>query len=329
MVCKRSEVLRPGLRVRCLSHQTQRAASRRQLRWPLRVVDHDVRIVRIVPKFEVVARLVLLDVRSLQKQGVMLVLGRLVDDLAGVLQQAQGSQCGCATAPSVRREVTEHPPPQVLGLSNVLHSPVLRLPQDPACRRGAPRRCVSGNSLFGPNLHLFTSNLDKVRRSLDLGAARPTDALVDLFHAGFFPRNVEDGLDLAPLGGDWLAVVRLIVLHLEVSSPLRLADADLHRPGHPVGKEDRLALAVARGATHGLDEAPIIPQEALLVSVQDRHEADFGQVQSFPQEVDAHHDIQVSRLELPQNLRALRRGQIAVKVFALDPLVRLVPLRWR
>lgn len=54
--------------------------------------------------------------------------------------------------------------------------------------------------------------------------------------------------------------------------------------------EDHLARRVPRGPADHLDKGPPGAQEPLPVSVEDPHEGDLGEVESLPEEINAHQD---------------------------------------
>ena len=78
---------------------------------------------------------------------------------------------------------------------------------------------------------------------------------------------------------------------LNGAAPLRFRDCLSHRIGEVVGVEEGLAVDVASRPADGLDQGALRPQEALLIGVEDRYQRHLGQVQSFPQQVDAHQHV--------------------------------------
>jgi len=67
---------------------------------------------------------------------------------------------------------------------------------------------------------------------------------------------------------------------LDLTPPVRLAERDPHRVRLPVGVHDDPALTFRR-PPDGLDERPL-PQEALLVRVQDGDERNLRWVETLP-----------------------------------------------
>ena len=55
-------------------------------------------------------------------------------------------------------------------------------------------------------------------------------------------------------------------------------------------------------------------RKPLLVGVQDGDEAHFWQVETFAQQVDAHEHVNLAGTELPENLDALHRDNIAMEI---------------
>ena len=71
--------------------------------------------------------------------------------------------------------------------------------------------------------------------------------------------------------------------------------ARLHRVGHAVGIEDRLAVDVPRRAADRLDQRALRAQEAFLVRVENRDQRHLGNVESFAQQVDADQHVEFAR----------------------------------
>ena len=111
-----------------------------------------------------------------------------------------------------------------------------------------------------------------------------------------------------------LDVVRL----LDRPAAVGLVDGRAHGVGHHVGVEDGHALHVAGGAADGLDQRVPAAQEALLVRVQDSHQRDLGQIQPFPQQVDAHHHVVDAHAQIAQDLHPLDGVDVAVEIVDLD-----------
>ena len=107
-----------------------------------------------------------------------------------------------------------------------------------------------------------------------------------------------------------LAVIGLLLLAPAVG----LADAGRHGGRDRVGIHDHLALGVAGGASHGLDQAGLRAQETLLISVQNRHEADLGDVQTFAQEVDAHQHVKGPGAQIADDLHTLDGADVVVHI---------------
>src|SRR5690606_29428646 len=59
-------------------------------------------------------------------------------------------------------------------------------------------------------------------------------------------------------------------------------------------------------------------QEAFLVRIKDAHERDFRQIQSFSEQVDADHDVVHAEAQVSQDLHAVKRLNLAVKIVRLD-----------
>lgn len=136
-----------------------------------------------------------------------------------------------------------------------------------------------------------------------------------MLHVGDLDLHRPDGLDDGP-GGD---AVLLVVLHLEVPAAVDLFHSPVDRAGHHVGVEDDVGVDVPGGPADDLDEGALVPEEPLLVGVQDADEPHLGDVQALPEEVDPHEDVELPEPELPDDLGPLDGLDLRVEVPALDP----------
>ena len=93
-----------------------------------------------------------------------------------------------------------------------------------------------------------------------------------------------------------------------------LGHGPLHRAGDLVGVEDHPAVDVARRPADGLDQAGLRAQEALLVGVQDRHQAALGDVQPLAQQVDADQHVEGAQPQVADDLDPLQRVDVGVHV---------------
>ena len=116
----------------------------------------------------------------------------------------------------------------------------------------------------------------------------------------------------------------LVVATLSLPAPARLLQGGANRVGLRVGVEDHLAIHVASGAPDRLDERAGRTQEALLVGVEDRDEGDLWDVETLAQEVDADEDVEDALPQLPDDLHALDRLDVAVQVADLDTQLGVV-----
>ena len=86
----------------------------------------------------------------------------------------------------------------------------------------------------------------------------------------------------------------LVVTALDGPTAACLVDRRPHRRRLLVGVHQHLALHVSRRPTDRLDERGLAAEEPLLVSVENRHQRDLGQVEPFAQQVDAHQHVEFS-----------------------------------
>ena len=105
-----------------------------------------------------------------------------------------------------------------------------------------------------------------------------------------------------------------VELVLDLPAALRLVHGGPHGGGDLVGVEDDQTLGIPGRPADGLDQAGLGPEEALLVGVQNGHQAHLRQVQALPQEVDAHQHIELAQAQVPDDLHALDGLNIGVHV---------------
>ena len=105
-----------------------------------------------------------------------------------------------------------------------------------------------------------------------------------------------------------------VVLLLELAPAVSLGDGVAHRVGHLVGVHDHRTVHVAGGPPDGLDERRLRTQEAFLVGVQDGHQGDLGQVEAFPEQVDADEHVELAQAQVTQDLDALEGVDVGVQV---------------
>ena len=108
--------------------------------------------------------------------------------------------------------------------------------------------------------------------------------------------------------------VPAVVLLLHGPAPVGLVDRPPHRVGHHVGVHDDPPVDVPGRPPDRLYERGLRAQKSLLVGVQDRHEADLRQIESLPEQVDAHDDVIDAQTKVPQHLAALQCIDLGVQV---------------
>ena len=101
---------------------------------------------------------------------------------------------------------------------------------------------------------------------------------------------------------------------LQGPAALGLGDGGPHGVGDGVGVEHDLAVHVARGAPHGLDERRRRAQEPGLVGVEDGDQLDLGEVETLAQEVDPHEHVVLPEAQVAQQLDAGDGVDVGVQV---------------
>ena len=118
--------------------------------------------------------------------------------------------------------------------------------------------------------------------------------------------------------------VLLVIALLCGAAAIGLIDRRLHRSGHGIGEEHRLAVDVARGAAHGLNQRCGGSEESLLIGVKNRHKRYLRQIQSFAQQVDPDERVKLTGSQRPENLDPLERLDLGMKVANAEPHFRVI-----
>jgi 4-carboxymuconolactone decarboxylase len=116
----------------------------------------------------------------------------------------------------------------------------------------------------------------------------------------------------------WRDAVLLVVCELNAPAPVGFVDGASHRVGDDVGIHDYVAVHVAGGAAGCLHEGTLRTQEALLVGIKNRDQAHFGKIQTFSQQIDADDHVVDAQTEVAEDLDAVERVDLRVKIVGLD-----------
>ena len=95
-----------------------------------------------------------------------------------------------------------------------------------------------------------------------------------------------------------------IVCHLQVPSPFCLGNCLLHGIGHDIGIQYDTGIHIPCCPPDDLDQAPCITKETLFVCIKDADKSYFGDIKSFPQQVDPNKDIEFPEPEFADNFGA-------------------------
>jgi len=117
-------------------------------------------------------------------------------------------------------------------------------------------------------------------------------------------------------GGDAVfAVIRFLLF----AAAAGFVERPLHAAGNTIGIENDAPVDIASGAADGLDERGFGTQKPLLIRVEDRNQSAFGDVQPFPQQVDADQHIVNAHAQVADQLDPLQRFGVRMHVADLDP----------
>ena len=116
-----------------------------------------------------------------------------------------------------------------------------------------------------------------------------------------------------------------VVGELRVPSPGGLVDGLLHAVGDVVGVEDDFGVDVSCRASDGLDQAGGTAEEPFLVGIEDGDERDFGQIESFPEQVDSDDHVVGLFAECSQHGHPFDGVEFRVQPCGADALVLEIP----
>jgi hypothetical protein len=105
--------------------------------------------------------------------------------------------------------------------------------------------------------------------------------------------------------GSWLDPVSAVVLFLEDAASFCLIDRFPHRSRHLVSVKQNSPIDISRCSACGLYERGLAAKKAFFVSVQNGNQCDFGQVESFPKQIDPDQDIELSPAQGRNDLNPL------------------------
>ena len=112
-------------------------------------------------------------------------------------------------------------------------------------------------------------------------------------------------------------------VHCQLSLPPSggLLDSSFHRIGHPVGIQDCHPVDVAGCTTNGLDQRAIRSEKPFLVSIENRHQRHFRQIEPLAQQVDAHQHMKGAQSQIAQYLDALDGVDLGMQITHLDTVI--------
>ena len=109
-----------------------------------------------------------------------------------------------------------------------------------------------------------------------------------------------------------------VILLLRGAAAIGLVDSPLHGARGVSAYRMARPIDVARRAADGLDQRRRRSQKAFLVGVENRHQRNFRQIQSFAQQVDADQHVELAAAQIAQNLDSLQRLDLGMQIAAPD-----------
>ena len=118
--------------------------------------------------------------------------------------------------------------------------------------------------------------------------------------------------------------VLFVERNLHVAAALRLGKSGFYGIRHPVGIKDDVGIRVSCRPPYGLNEASGVAQETFLVGIEDTDETDFGDVQTFAEQVDADENVEFAQPQFADDLGSLDGVDIRVEIPRLYAFCRKI-----
>src|SRR5262245_41120846 len=109
-------------------------------------------------------------------------------------------------------------------------------------------------------------------------------------------------------------VVFAVIRQLLVAAIIRHREELLNALRLHIRIENDLSVQVPRRTTGGLDEAGLTAQKPLFVSIQNRDQRYFGQVESLAQQVDSDEHVELTLPQRSQDFHTLNGVNLAVQI---------------
>ena len=110
----------------------------------------------------------------------------------------------------------------------------------------------------------------------------------------------------------------LVICHLLGTATLCFCDGTLHGTCHFICVHDDLSVCIPGCTADGLDHRGFTAQEPFFVCVQNCHQRNFRNVQSFTQQVNAYQYIKLAQAKIPDDLHTFYRINIMVQIADTD-----------
>src|SRR5580704_11371812 len=111
--------------------------------------------------------------------------------------------------------------------------------------------------------------------------------------------------------------VRNVVGLLNGAAAVGFAHGFFNGVGHAIGLEEGTSVEVTGTASDGLDERSCRTQKTFFVGVEDGYQRNFGQVQTFAQEIDANQYVELALAQVAKDFNSLQSFNLGMHVAAL------------
>ncbi len=115
-----------------------------------------------------------------------------------------------------------------------------------------------------------------------------------------------------------------VIIALNLATAIRFGKSLPHALGNFIAVKNDEPVHVPGRATDGLNQRALATQEAFFISIQNRHERDFRQIETFSKKVNPHQNVKGAESKITKDLDSLERLNVRVQVLHSNPLLLVI-----
>ena len=112
--------------------------------------------------------------------------------------------------------------------------------------------------------------------------------------------------------------MRFVVCHLFGTATIGLVDCLLHGFGDGLCIHDGKSVNIAGCTSYNLNKRTVVAQKSLIISIENSHEGDFGNVESLAKKVDANEHVVGACTEVVDDVHTVEGVHIGMDVVGFD-----------